>query len=88
MSIEFTATAWKQFNYWVDKDKRKVAKINQLIRSISQDPFRGLGSPEPLKHELKGYWSRRIDSEHRMVYRIIESQDSLRIRIVQCRFHY
>jgi len=89
MNIEFTAHAWEDFNYWIAHDKLKVEKINELIRSIRQTPFKGLGSPEPLRHELQGFWSRRIDNEHRLVYRVIgtKAQDQ-KVQIIQCRFHY
>lgn len=89
MNVEFTATAWEDFKYWIQFDINKVDKINELIRSIRQNPFKGIGSPEPLRHELKGFWSRRIDYEHRLVYRVVgkPSQD-YKIQILQCRFHY
>jgi len=89
MNIEFTPHAWEEFNYWLKFDPTKVIKINELIRSIRQNPFKGLGSPEPLRHELKGWWSRRIDGEHRLVYRIIQTQSNeQKIEIIQCRYHY
>jgi toxin YoeB len=89
MNIEFTTDAWEDFNYWLAYDKIKVEKINELIRAIRQNPFKGLGSPEPLRHELQGFWSRRIDAEHRLVYRVvgIKGQDQ-KIQIIQCRYHY
>ncbi|MFZ1675919.1 MAG: Txe/YoeB family addiction module toxin [Saprospiraceae bacterium] len=88
MNIEFTPDAWDDFNFWIGYDKAKVEKINELIRSIKQNPFKGLGSPEPLRHELKGFWSRRIDSENRLVYRVVGIKDEQKIQIVQCRYHY
>ena len=89
MNIEFTPHSWEEFNYWLKFDPTKVIKINELIRSIRQNPFKGLGSPEPLRHELKGWWSRRIDGEHRLVYRIIQTQSNeQKIEIIQCRYHY
>ncbi len=89
MNIEFTPHAWEDFNYWIAHDKTKVEKINELIRSIRQNPFKGIGSPEPLRHELQGFWSRKIDYEHRLVYRVVgmKEQDH-KIQIIQCRFHY
>jgi len=89
MNVEFTAHAWEDFNYWLQFDTTKVDKINELIRSIRQNPFKGIGSPEPLRHELQGFWSRRIDYEHRLVYRVvgIKGKD-YKIQIIQCRFHY
>lgn len=89
MVIAFTPHAWEDLNYWISYDRTKVDKINELLRSIIQHPFKGLGSPEPLKHELQGYWSRRIDSEHRLVYRVSGTPDKDQtILVIQCRFHY
>ncbi|MEO6130516.1 MAG: Txe/YoeB family addiction module toxin [Saprospiraceae bacterium] len=89
MSIEFTPNAWEDFNYWIKYDKIKADKITELIRSIRQDPFNGIGSPEPLRHELQGFWSRRIDYEKRLVYRVIGTKGKdQKIQIIQCRFHY
>ncbi|MEP6794089.1 MAG: Txe/YoeB family addiction module toxin [Saprospiraceae bacterium] len=88
MNIEFTPKAWEEMNYWIQNDASKVEKINELIRSIRQNPFKGMGSHEPLKHSLKGFWSRRIDSEHRLVYRVAGIKDEQKIQIVQCRYHY
>jgi len=67
MNIFFTGRGWEQFEYWVETDKVIVDKVKDLIRSIIQTPFKGLGKPEPLKHKYKGYWSRRITQEHRLV---------------------
>jgi toxin YoeB len=89
MKIEFTPSAWEEFNYWIKFDPSKVTKINELLRSIRQSPFKGLGNPEPLRHELKGWWSRRIDGEHRLVYRVIGiAHQEQKIEIIQCRYHY
>ncbi len=89
MNIEFTTAAWEELNYWIKFDKAKVEKINELIRSIRQNPFKGIGSPEPLRHELQGFWSRRIDYEHRLVYRVVGIPGKeYKIQIIQCRFHY
>ncbi|MEO6109261.1 MAG: Txe/YoeB family addiction module toxin [Cyclobacteriaceae bacterium] len=89
MNIEFTPQAWADFNYWIEYDQAKIEKLRDLIRSISQDPFKGLGSPEPLRHELSGFWSRRIDHEHRLVYWISGTKGKdQKIQIIQCRFHY
>ncbi|MCB0651598.1 MAG: Txe/YoeB family addiction module toxin [Saprospiraceae bacterium] len=84
MKIIWTMTAWKDYLYWQSKDKNKLKRINDLVKATLRDPFEGLGNPEPLKHELQGFWSRRIDSEHRLVYSYEE--DSL--LIISCRFHY
>ena len=89
MNIEFTPHAWEDFNYWVKYDETKVEKIRALIRAIKQNPFKGIGNPEPLRHELKGFWSRRIDHEHRLVYRLTGTKENdQKILIIQCRFHY
>ena len=84
MKLIFTQNAWDDYLYWQQNDKQIVKRINQLIKDIKRDPFNGLGKPEPLKHELRGFWSRRITSEHRLVYEANEES----IAIVSCRFHY
>ncbi len=89
MEISFTKNGWEDFEYWIETDQEIVAKIKDVIKSIRQDPFKGLGKPEPLRYDLKGYWSRRITSEHRIVYKVsgIKGIDQKCI-ILQCRFHY
>ncbi len=82
--ISFECRAWEDYLYWQKHDKAKLKRINQLIRDIQRNPFEGPGKPEPLKHELAGFWSRRIDHEHRLVYTV---QDG-RLIIAQCRYHY
>lgn len=67
MNIQFTQNAWEEFNYWLDMDSEVADKIIDLIKEIKQNPFKGSGKPEPLRYELKGYWSRRITQEHRFV---------------------
>lgn len=89
MNIEFTAHGWKDFNYWLDNDDDVVKKIKELIKSIRQEPFKGIGKPEPLKFGLKGFWSRRITGEHRLVYSINGTKGvDQKCTIIQCRFHY
>lgn len=89
MIIEFTQNGWEDFEYWVETDKDIVNKIKDLLKSIRSTPFKGTGKPEPLKHGLKGYWSRRITHEHRLVYRISGIKgDNQKCSIIQCRFHY
>jgi toxin YoeB len=86
MITEFTQHGWNDFEYWLENDLEVVEKIRELIK---QTPFKGLGKPEPLKHSLKGYWSRRITGEHRLVYQISGTKgNDQRCSIVQCRFHY
>ena len=84
MILSWTQDAWEDYEYWQKTSKEKVKQIRKLIKAIKRDPFEGIGKPEPLKHDLAGYWSRRIDQEHRLVY---EVQDDA-IIIVQCRYHY
>lgn len=84
MILSWTEDAWEDYEYWQKTSKDKVKQIGKLIKAIKRDPFKGIGKPEPLKHDLAGYWSRRIDQEHRLVYEI---QDDA-IIIVQCRYHY
>jgi toxin YoeB len=82
--ISFEEAAWDDYLWWQQNDKSVVKKINQLIRDIGRSPFEGLGKPEPLKHNLAGFWSRRITDEHRLVY-LVEGAE---IVIAQCRYHY
>jgi toxin YoeB len=89
MDINFTQNAWEDLEYWIDNDSDIVTRIKDLIKSILQDPFKGLGKPEPLRYDLKGYWSRRITSEHRIVYKVSGSKGvDQKCVILQCRFHY
>ncbi len=84
MSIVFSDKAWDDYLYWQSVDKAMVKRINSLIKDISRDPFDGIGKPEPLKHALTGFWSRRITDEHRIVYRILSGN----LEIAQLRYHY
>jgi toxin YoeB len=84
MRLVFAEQAWEDYVYWQQQDKRMVKRINDLILAITREPFTGIGKPEPLKHAFSGYWSRRINDEHRIVYRI-ESESLL---IAQLRYHY
>jgi toxin YoeB len=84
MRLVWTKTAWKDYLYWQTNDKKKLKRINELIKATMREPFEGLGKPEALKHDLQGYWSRRIDSEHRLVYSFKENE----LTIVACRYHY
>ncbi|QDW25878.1 Txe/YoeB family addiction module toxin [Pedobacter sp. KBS0701] len=89
MNILFTEEAWEDFEYWMDNDDEVERKIRALLKDITGTPFHGLGKPEALKHNLKGFWSRRITGEHRLVYQIsgIKGKDQ-QCAIIQCRFHY
>ncbi len=84
MRLCFRGKAWDQYMHWHDTDKAQFKRINTLIKDIRRNPFTGIGMPEPLKHELTGFWSRRIDLEHRLVYLVTETE----IIIAQCRYHY
>ena len=89
MYISFTSNGWEDLEYWIDNDPDTVTRIKDLIKSIRQDPFRGLGKPEPLRYDLKGCWSRRITSEHRIVYKVSGTKGvDQKCVILQCRFHY
>jgi toxin YoeB len=83
-SLEFDVAAFEDLAWWVEKDRPQALRIIRLIREIQREPFAGIGKPEPLKHELKGCWSRRIDQAHRLVYQVNDD----RIRILACRYHY
>jgi toxin YoeB len=80
----FTPNAWEEYTVLLAEDRALVKRINQLIEAIGRDPFAGIGKPEALKHQLAGYWSRRINEEHRLVYRV----ESDTLIIAQCRYHY
>lgn len=84
MKIKFTQKTKKQYEYWQEKDQKILKKINELIKDIQKTPFDGLGKPEALKFNLNGFWSRRINYEHRLVYKIEDES----IIILQCRYHY
>lgn len=84
MRIVFSEHAWDDYLYWQKTDRKVVLRINALIKSICRTPFEGPGKPEPLRHALSGYWSRRIDDTHRIVYKV-EGDD---LRIAQLRYHY
>lgn len=80
----FSEHAWEDYLYWQGTDKKILARINRLIRETLREPFAGSGKPEPLKHGLAGYWSRRINAEHRMVYKVTDQA----LLIAQLRYHY
>ena len=84
MDIKFTINAWEDNCYWQSIDKKIVKKINDLIKDIQRNPFDGIGKPEALKYDLTGYWSRRIDHEHRLVYQVVKTD----LFIYSCRYHY
>lgn len=84
MNLKFTKEAWQDYLFWQKNDKKILKRINELIRDSMNSPFEGLGKPEALRFELSGFWSRRIDLEHRLIYRIKDNT----IEVISCRFHY
>lgn len=84
MILAWAEPAWEDPLYWQKTDRKTLKRINTLIQDMQRQPFQGLGDPEPLEHQWSGYWSRRIDREHRLVYRVKDSS----LIIVQCRYHY
>jgi len=84
MMLSWVKQAWEDYLYWQTTDKKQLKRINTLITDIQRHPFTGLGDPEPLKHQWSDYWSRRIDKEHRLVYKATDTE----IIIAQCRYHY
>ena len=84
MKFVFVEESWEDYLYWQKTDKKMLLKINALLKDISRTPFSGIGKPEALKHKYREFWSRRIDQEHRLIYKIHEDE----IQIVKCRFHY
>jgi toxin YoeB len=82
--LEFDQAAFEDLAWWIEQDRHKALRIISLIKDVQRDPFKGIGKPEPLKHEFKGCWSRRIDQEHRLIYQVTEEK----IRILACRYHY
>jgi len=84
MKLIFSEHAWEDYLYWQKTDKKNVKRINEIIRDIDRNKFEGIGKPEPLRHNLAGWWSRRIDEEHRVVYKIQDES----IFLAQLRYHY
>ena len=84
MEIEFTKSAYKDYQWWEKRDPKKFERIKKLCRDVLKRPFTGIGKPEPLRHEWQGFWSRRISGEHRLVYRV----EAGRLYILQARYHY
>ncbi|MFW5756152.1 MAG: Txe/YoeB family addiction module toxin [Tangfeifania sp.] len=84
MKYIFVDESWEDYIYWQKNNKRMLNKINQLLKDISRTPFSGLGKPEPLKYKYQGFWSRKINDEHRLIYKVTNDE----IHIAKCRFHY
>ena len=89
MNFEFTENGWEDLQYWIETDNSIIEKIKELLNDIKKTPFQGIGKPEPLKFDLKGFWSRRITGEHRVVYKVDDKKGvNQKCYIIQCRFHY
>lgn len=84
MKYVFVDESWEDYVFWQGTDKKMVRRINELLKDISRNPFSGIGKPEPLKYKYKGFWSRRINEEHRLIYQVRENE----ILIAKCRHHY
>lgn len=88
MKIVFAKDAYDHYCYWKANDDKVFQKINHLVKAIKNDPFKGIGKPEPLKGNLSGYWSRRITQEHRLVYKVSGTPPDQKLTVIQCKFHY
>ena len=88
MKLTFSERAWGQYLYWQGEDAKLLERINELIKECLRDPVRGTGKPEPLGGNLSGWWSRRINGEHRLVYRVSGRGETQALEIAQCRYHY
>lgn len=84
MRFVFTELSWEDYLYWQKNDQQKLKRINELLKDISSNPYEGIGKPEPLKFNYAGLWSKRIDEEHRLIYRVVNDE----IQIAKCRYHY
>ena len=85
MKLCFVDESWEDYLYWQKTDKKMLKRINRLIKEIARSPYEGIGKPEALKQKYRGFWSRRFDDEHRLIYRVTDEGE---IWIVKCRFHY
>ena len=88
MKITFSSKAWALYCYWQSNDEKILARLNTLIEECRRHPFKVTGKPEPLGGNLTGWWSRRINSEHRLIYRVIGKAEAQALEIAQCRYHY
>ncbi len=84
MKFTFVDESWEDYLYWQKNDRKMFIRINELLKYIARNPFSGIGKPEPLKFKNQGFWSRRIDNEHRLIFRVKDDE----IMIAKCRFHY
>lgn len=88
MKLVWSEDSWAEYLHWQEHDPKMVERINELLKDAKRNPFKGLGKPEPLKENLKGWWSRRITVEHRLVYRVNGTGESQALEIASCRYHY
>jgi len=88
MRLVWTTQAWADYLYWQASEPKTLRSINELIKDIQRSPFQGLGKPEPFRHNLHGWWSRRITGEHRLVYRVSGKDETQQVEIASCRYHY
>ena len=88
MKLIFWPTAWEDYLYWQGEDGKVLLRLNALLKECTRDSFRGTGKPEPLAGNLTGWWSRRIDREHRLVYRVTGKGEAQALEVAQCRYHY
>jgi toxin YoeB len=88
LKITFSSRAWSQYLQWQAEDAKTLSRLNGLLAECTRHPFRGTGKPEPLGGNLSGWWSRRIDREHRLVYRVSGSGEAQALEVAQCRYHY
>ena len=88
MRLIFSSQSWSEYLFWQEFDRKVAVRINDLIKETMRTPFAGMGKPEPLVGDMKGFWSRRITQEHRLVYRVSGKGDEQTLEIAACRFHY
>jgi toxin YoeB len=88
MRLAFSPRGWEDYLHWQAEDPKMVARVNELLCDAMRSPFQGIGKPEPLRESWAGWWSRRIDNEHRLVYRVAGKGDDQRLEVAQCRYHY
>ncbi|MEP6982457.1 MAG: Txe/YoeB family addiction module toxin [Sphingomicrobium sp.] len=88
MNVSFSDNGWDDYQHWINNDRKILKRLNSLIEECRRDPFKGTGKPEPLRENLKGWWSRRITAEDRLVYRVQGSGKDQVLEIIQCRLHY
>lgn len=88
MNVFFASSAWRDYQRWLETDPKTFKRINLLLKDVLRSPYAGIGKPEALKYELSGYWSRRIDREHRLVYRVHGIGPEQVVQVLSCRLHY